>query len=179
MTATLHLRRRLPVPPWRAWQRHRTPGSSPTDLVLNSKWKAGPMGDAEGPFMISLTQFTTTHLTDIPDIWRASERLGNQLARIDGAVGVLTYIRPGRRQVGSLSIWAEERGLSAFMKLPYHVEIMQKYKTRGLPIRSAKWWAGEFRIGPALMESLRMLDSHPEKRRVNGTRDGGPAASPR
>ncbi|MEV5652451.1 hypothetical protein AB0L57_29740 [Nocardia sp. NPDC052254] len=173
MAPTLDLRRRLPAPPWRVWQRHRMPGSSPVDLVLNSDWKPGPARDAEGPFMISLTQFTTTHIADIPDIWRASERLGNQLAQIEGAVGVLTYIRPMRRQVGSLSIWTDQRGLSKFIGLPYHVEIMRKYKTRGLPIRSATWWTGEYRIGPALMESLRMLDSDPG-RRVSGA----PAPSP-
>ncbi|WP_227980122.1 hypothetical protein [Nocardia spumae] len=178
MAPTFPPRRRLPALPWQAWRRYRTPGSPLADLVLNSAWKAGPMAEAGGPFMISLTQFTTTHIADVPDIWRASERLGDQLAQIDGAVGVLTYIRPWRRQVGSLSIWADERGLSTFIGLPYHVEIMRKYKTRGLPIRSAKWWAGEFRIGAAMMASLRMLDSHPG-RRVTGAPGEGPVVSPR
>ncbi|MFQ6392818.1 hypothetical protein ACLMAJ_05155 [Nocardia sp. KC 131] len=116
--------------------------------------------------MISMTQYTTSQVTDIPAIWRASERLGDQLAQIDGAVGVLTYIRPARRQVGSLSIWADDRGLAKFMGLPYHVEIMKKYRPRGLPIRSAKWWSDEFGIGAAMMESMRMLDSSEERRVV-------------
>lgn len=116
--------------------------------------------------MISMTQYTTTQVTDVPAIWRASERLGDQLAMIDGAVGVLTYFRPAHRQVGSLSIWADDRGLAKFMGLPYHVEIMRKYRPRGLPIRSAKWWTEEFRIGVALMEGLQLLDDHDERRVV-------------
>ncbi|MEV6428138.1 hypothetical protein [Nocardia sp. NPDC051463] len=152
--------------PWQTWRRHRAPGSSLADLVLNSKWKSGTAARAGGPFMISMTQYTTTRATDIPAIWRASERLGDQLAMIDGAVGVLTYFRPARRQVGSLSIWADDRGLAKFMGLPYHVEIMRKYRPRGLPIRSAKWWTEEFRIGAAMMEGLQLLDDHDERRVV-------------
>ncbi|MGW0246815.1 hypothetical protein ACWDYH_09275 [Nocardia goodfellowii] len=113
-----------------------------------------------------MTQYTTKHVTDIPAIWRASERLGDQLALIEGAVGVLTYFRPVRRQVGSLSIWADDKGLAEFMSLPEHVQIMRTYRPRGLPIRSAQWWSEELDVGAALLESLRMLDTNPDRRRV-------------
>lgn len=116
--------------------------------------------------MISMTQYTTRHARDIPAIWRASEELGDQLARIEGAVGVLTYFRPVRRQVGSLSIWVDGKGLAEFMGLPDHVRIMRKYRPRGLPIRSAKWWADDLDVGAAMMASLRLLDTDPERRVV-------------
>ena len=152
--------------PWHIWGRHRAPGSPLADLFINGKWKQGS-GAREGRVMVSMTQFTTTHLADLPGIWSASERLGEELARIEGAVGVLTYFRPARRQVGSLSIWSEDRGLSTFVGLPYHVDIMKKYRTRGLPIRSAKWWADDVRIATAMMEGLHMLDNSPLRRVVH------------
>lgn len=155
------------------WTHHRASGRALPALVINSGWQRGPASDANGPFMISLTQYTPGHLTDVPDIWRASERLGDQLAEIDGAVGVMTYIQPGRRHVGSLSMWADDKGLTAFIKLPYHLEIMNKYSSRGLPIRSARWWTDErLPIHAALNESLRMLDSNGERRRVVGPKPG-------
>ncbi|RMI34948.1 hypothetical protein EBN03_00880 [Nocardia stercoris] len=136
------------------------------DLVVCSPWKAGPAAGAVGPFMFSVTQFTPAHLGDVGDIWRAAERLGDQLIEIDCAVGVLTYVQPGRRRVGSLSVWADDAGLGRFVRLPDHVEIMNRYRSRGLPARSAKWWAAELRVRAALDEGLRMLDGEPDRRRV-------------
>ncbi|WP_194814895.1 hypothetical protein [Nocardia sp. XZ_19_385] len=156
--------------PWQTWWRRRAAGSPLADLVLNSGWKPGRAIPAGGPLMISMTQYTIKHPTDIPAIWRASERLGDQLAQIEGAVGVLTYFRPARRQVGSLSIWADDKGLAEFMSLPDHVQIMRRYRPRGLPIRSAQWWSEELDIGAALMESLRMLDTDQDRRRVRAHR---------
>ena len=150
------------------WAHHRDSGRSLSALVINSRWKRGPASNSGGPFMVSLTQYTPRHLTDVADIWRASEKLGDQLAEIDGAVGVMTYVQPGRRHVGSLSIWADDNGLTQFIKLPYHLEIMDKYRPRGLPIRSAKWWTSEFRVHAALNHSLQMLDTENERRRVVG-----------
>lgn len=150
----------------RTWRHHRASGLPLVDLVLKSRWRSGPAAQDEGPFMISVTQYIPKRIADLPDIWRASESLGDQLAKIDGAVGIMTYMQPGRRHIGSISIWADDKGLAKFMSLPYHVEIMHKYRPRGLPIRSAKWWSDEFRIGTALIEGLQMLDSHQERRVV-------------
>jgi hypothetical protein len=161
---------------WRLWKQHRRSGMPLFDLVISSRWKPGPAAGAKGPFMISVTQYTPGHLSDVLDIWRASEALGDELVEIDGAVGVMTYAQPGRRHVGSISIWTDDKGLGKFIRLPYHVEIMNKYRPRGLPIRSAKWWADDFRISQALTESLRMLDDQPDRRRVNRPKPG-PSAS--
>ncbi len=115
--------------------------------------------------MISFTQYTPKRISDVPDIWRAGDRLGDELAEIGGAVGVMTYLQPVRRHIGSLSVWTEEHGLLAtFMGLPYHVEIMRKYRPRGLPLRSAKWWSDDFQVGPAMAEGQRLLDEHRERR---------------
>jgi len=114
--------------------------------------------------MVSFTQFTPKRVADVLDIWRAGDRLGDQLAKIGGAVGVMGYLQPGRRHVGSLSVWTEEQGLAMFMGLPYHVEIMRKYRPRGLPLRSAKWWSDDFQVGPAMAEGQRLLDEHRERR---------------
>ncbi|MEV0075595.1 hypothetical protein AB0H58_04205 [Nocardia neocaledoniensis] len=116
--------------------------------------------------MISVTQYTPTRLTDLPDIWWAAESLGDQLVQIDGAVGVMTYLRPGRRHLGSMSIWTDDRGLKEFIKLPDHVEIMRKYRPRGLPLRSVTWWSGELQIDAAITEGLRILDNDGRQRVV-------------
>ncbi|MFD4444548.1 hypothetical protein ACFWPK_32695 [Nocardia sp. NPDC058519] len=155
--------------PWlllQSWRRHLTSGSPAVDFTFGLGWKQGPHAHAEGPFMISVTQYTPTRLTDLPDIWLAAESLGDQLIQIDGAVGVMTYLRPGRRHLGSMSIWADDRGLKDFIKLPDHVEIMRKYRPRGLPLRSATWWSDELEVSAAVTEGLRILDNDQQQRVV-------------
>jgi hypothetical protein len=122
------------------------------DLSLRRRWKAGPAADAPGPFLFSFTQFTPHRVRDLPAIWLAAERLSGELVEIEGACGVLVYFRPGRRSVGSLSAWTGEAALARFVSLPYHREIMRRYRPRGLPLRSAKWWAEELRVDSALRE---------------------------
>ncbi|MEV0063261.1 hypothetical protein [Nocardia sp. NPDC050718] len=155
----------------RSGRRHLTTGAPAADFTLGSAWKSGPRDSAHGPYLISVTQYTPRRLTDIPDIWLAAESLGDQLAKIDGAVGVMTYLRPARRQVGSLSIWTDDTGLRRFVSLPDHVEIMRKYRPRGLPLRTATWWTAELRIDAAIGEGLRLLDTD-RRRRI------GPAVQP-
>lgn len=155
--------------PWlllQSWRRHLTAGSSPADFTLGLGWKKGPHAGTTGPFMISVTQYTPKRLSDLPDIWLAAESLGDQLVQLDGAVGVMTYLRPGRRHLGSMSIWTDDRGLKEFVKLPDHIEIMRKYRPRGLPLRSATWWTDTPEIDAAITEGLRILDNDPQRRVV-------------
>ncbi len=121
--------------------------------------------------MFSLTEFTPTKVTDVLPIWLAGTGLARQLIRIDEAVGITTYIRPARHgQVGSLSVWTDPKGLDAFMTLPDHIEIMNKYRSRGLPVRSATWWSDRVDPDAAVLEGLRLLDTN-DTQRVNTPRE--------
>ncbi|APE33584.1 hypothetical protein BOX37_05930 [Nocardia mangyaensis] len=153
----------------RSWQQHRTSRAPLASLVLQTVWKPGPAAQDGGPFLISLTQFTPRWITDMLTIWRTADELGDQLRQIGGAVGVMTYVQPGRRRLGSMSVWADEEGLAQFMALPDHVETMHRYRSRGLPLRSAKWWSEDFQIGSALTEGLRLLERHQERRVIVAT----------
>jgi hypothetical protein len=136
------------------------------DFRLLATWKDGPMINEAGPFMISLTQYTPHRLSDLFNIWQTADFLGDELAGMDDAYGVVTYFQPGRRRVGSLSVWTEESGLGAFVRLPYHREIMRKYRPRGLPLRSAKWWSEKFNLSAAMVEGQNLLDTSQDRRVV-------------
>jgi hypothetical protein len=146
-------------------RRHRAAGARPADFALGMGWRPGSARNALGPFMFSLTQFSPSRITDVPAIWFAATSLATQLVRLDAAVGVTTYVRPARaRQLGSLSVWTDPSGLEAFMTLPDHIEIMNKYRSRGLPVRSATWWADDLDPDAAVLHGLQLLDSHDTQR---------------
>lgn len=155
--------------PWligRSLREHRASGSRLRDIRLLATLKTREPAGRDGPLMISLTQYTPHHLRDLAGIWQAADRLGDQLVEIDGAYGVVTYLQPGQRRVGSLSVWTKEAGLAQFVGLPYHREIMARYRDRGLPLRSAKWWSQELHLGPAMAEGQRLLEGSVDRRVV-------------
>jgi hypothetical protein len=136
------------------------------DFRLRATWKSGPSAGLQGPLLLSLTQYTPHRMTDLPDIWCIADSLGDELVRLDGAYGVVTYFQPSWRRVGSLSAWGDEEALAAFVALPSHREVMRKYRPRGLPLRSASWWIDELRVGAALVKGQELLDRDPGRRVV-------------
>lgn len=143
---------------------HVASGSAARDFCLRATWKKGPAFDAIGPFMVSFTQFTPHRITDFLDIWRIGDLLGDQLVGIDSAYGVVNYFQPARRRVGSLSVWTEESGLADFVGLPHHREIMRRYRPRGLPLRSARWWTEKLDFRQAIAHGQHLLNTSQERR---------------
>lgn len=118
------------------------------DLTVRTRWRSGPASASPGPFFISYTEFTPSHPADVVGIYIAARRLMAESAELEGAVGLTTYWRLRRWQGGSLSVWERPEALRGFVGLPFHVEIMRKYRTRGT-VRSAGWWSDSFDLGRA------------------------------
>jgi hypothetical protein len=108
--------------------------------ILRSQWKAGPAADADGPVLVSVTDFTAKRPLDLPGIARAGYRLRRAWPELEGAVGMWLWTSPLERRTGSVSVWSDETALRGFVKWPLHVEIMQKYRRRG-SIRATTWTA--------------------------------------
>jgi hypothetical protein len=127
------------------------------DLRLRTTWKRCPAADSAGPLLISYTEFTLHTMRDLPAIYFAAERLRRECAELDGAVGVTTYWQVFRRRAGSVSAWEDETALRRFVSLPFHVEVMRRYRNRGR-LRAIDWEAGSFDLGAAFVEGQRALD---------------------
>jgi hypothetical protein len=96
-------------------------------------------------------------MRDLPAIHFAAERLRRECAELDGAVGVTTWWRVFKRRAGSVSVWEDEAALQRFVSLPFHVEIMRRYRDRG-SLRAFDWEAEFFDLGAAFVEGQRALD---------------------
>jgi hypothetical protein len=133
------------------------------DTRVRTTWKRGPAAGLHGPLLISLTVFTPNTLRDVPQVYLAAERLRAACKELEGAVGVATYWQPFRRRGGSLSAWTDEAALRCFIALPYHREIMRRYRTRG-SVRAIRWHADAFALATAFRDGLQALDApvHPQ-----------------
>lgn len=127
------------------------------DLRLRRGWRDGPAGGCPGPFLVSYTEFTPHTMRDVPAIWVAAERLRRACAELEGAVGLSIYWQLFRRRGGSLSVWESESALRRFVSLPFHVEIMRRYRERGT-LRATSWQADSFTLSSAMREGQRALD---------------------
>lgn len=112
----------------------------------------GPEASTDGPVVVSLTKFTARRFRDLPAIARDGLALTRGWWAMPGAIGVILYFDPARRQGGSLSVWTSETHLRRFVALPRHVEIMRHYRER-MSIRSAMWQAEQFNVQEAWAES--------------------------
>jgi len=90
--------------------------------------------------VVSLTEFTARRHRDLPGIARAGVGLSRGWWAMPGAIGVVLYVDPARRQGGSLSIWTSEADLRRFVGLPRHIAIMRAYRD-WVTVRAATWTA--------------------------------------
>jgi hypothetical protein len=127
------------------------------DFRVRTTWKRGPAAESDGPFLISYTEFTPHAMRDVPAIYFAAERLRSACAELEGAVGVTTYWQLFRRRIGSVSVWESEAALRGFVSLPYHLEIMRRYRSRGT-LRAISWQADSFNLRAAFDQGQRTLD---------------------
>jgi len=141
-----------------AVREHLASGASPLDFRLHNAWQRGRSADQSGPVLISFTEYRPHVVLDLFDINREGNILADMLVDIDGAVGVMTYLQPRWLRGGSLSVWRTEEAMRKFIRLPYHVEIMKAYRSRGV-LRATRWWADGFAIGKALAEGQSRVEA--------------------
>lgn len=127
------------------------------DFTVRTTWKRGPAAESAGPFLVSYTEFTPRTMRDLPAIYFAAERLRSACTELEGAVGVTTYWQLFRRRGGSVSVWEDETALRRFVSLPFHIEIMRKYRHRG-SLRAVDWQSEAFGLRAAFGEGRRALD---------------------
>jgi hypothetical protein len=127
------------------------------DFRVRTTWKRGPAADSAGPLLVSYTEFTPDTMRDLPAIYFAAERLRNACTELEGAVGLTTYWQPFRRRGGSVSAWKNEAALRRFVALPFHLEIMRRYRSRG-SLRAVEWQVESFDLHAAFGEGQRALD---------------------
>lgn len=125
-------------------------------LRVRTSWRAGPAAGSQGPFFISYTEFTPDNAADVAAIYLAARRLMAECAELEGAVGLLTYWRLHQWKGGSLSVWESPEALRGFVGLPFHVEIMRKYRARGT-VRSIEWWSQSLDLAQGLAHGQRAV----------------------
>jgi hypothetical protein len=127
------------------------------DLRVRTTWKRGPATGSDGAVLISYTEFTPDTLRDLPQIYFIAERLRKACMELEGAIGVTTYWQFFKGRAGSVSAWTDEAALRQFVSLPYHLEIMRRYRSRG-SLRAIEWRANSFDLRRAFREGQRSLD---------------------
>lgn len=119
-------------------------------------WKTGSAPALDGPVLVSFTRYRYDSFGDLPAIALAALRMRRWWADLDGALGVSLYVNPLGRTTGALSLWRDEAALQGFVRRPFHIEIMRRYRTRG-SLHSTTWWVEHFDRRAAYEEGRRRL----------------------
>lgn len=103
----------------------------------------GPVNPLDQPVVVSVTEFSADHRRDLPGVLLKGLRMRLGWYAMPGAVGLWLWSLPAKAIGGSISVWQTEDDLERFIGLPHHVDIMQRYGSRGT-VRSTKWSADTF-----------------------------------
>ena len=79
----------------------------------------------------------------MPRVVMAGMRLRRGWSRRSGAVGLWTWVQPGGRRVGSVSVWESEADLERFVSSPEHLAIMRDFRVR-MSGSTTAWHTPEF-----------------------------------
>lgn len=110
---------------------------------LLTPWMAGPVDPRDAPVVVSGTEFLAHRRRELPGVALKGLHMRMGWYAMPGAVGMWLWSLPARSRGGSISVWAGEDDLERFVALPHHVEIMQRYRSRGT-VRSTMWNAETF-----------------------------------
>jgi hypothetical protein len=124
---------------------------------LRTPWKRGSAADWTGTLLVSYTEFTWKTPFDVPGIYLAAERLRRECAGLDGAVGVSLHWQPLRGRGGSVSAWTDEAALRRFVSLPFHLEVVRRYRDRGA-LRATTWEVDSLDVSAAFAHGQGVLD---------------------
>src|SRR3954447_4289463 len=113
------------------------------DAPLLTTCAAGPEAGAEGPVVVSVTDFAVARWRDVPGVTVTGLRLRLGWYAMPGAVGLWLWSLPARRRSGSISVWTGEDELHRFVRLPEHVAVMRRNRERG-ELRSTTWRAENY-----------------------------------
>ncbi|MFF4618858.1 hypothetical protein [Nonomuraea jabiensis] len=79
--------------------------------MLRSRWTPGPAAGATGSVLVSVTDFRTGRLRDLPGVYQAGLTLRRAWPDLPGAVGMWLWTQPLEGRCGSVSIWQDEGSL--------------------------------------------------------------------
>jgi hypothetical protein len=125
-------------------------------VLRQALWTPGPEESSEGPFVISLTDYTAHRWRDVPGVTLSGLRLSRAWPTMRGAVGLWLWSDLPRRRSGSISIWTSENDLRRFVRWPVHLAIVHKYRPRGT-VKASSWEAERFVKADVLREARRRL----------------------
>jgi hypothetical protein len=118
-------------------------------------WRPGPAG-GRGPVLVSVTDFTCAHASDLPKVYRAGLALRRAWPGLEGAVGLWLWTKPLQLRSGSVSVWESAEDLHRFVAWPPHVAIMRRFRDRGA-IRADTWTADGFDPAETWTRAARLL----------------------
>ena len=90
-------------------------------------------------YLVMASYLPLTRLTSTVRFFRAVSVIRKQLADADGLVGYALRAKPLARDYWTLSIWADDSALHAFMRTPPHVGVMSSLKPLMGPTKFVRW----------------------------------------
>ena len=120
-------------------------------LVLLTPWQAGPAA-APDDTLVSFTDFRVRRFRDLVPVVKTAREIYRQWERRPGSLGLVLWVRPLKRRLGSLSAWDSEASLKAWINSADHAQAVRANRPHMRNVASATWTAKRFDLDEAWHE---------------------------
>jgi hypothetical protein len=95
-------------------------------VLRRTPWKAGPVTEAKGSVLVSLTDFQIDGYRDLLRVVRTALEIQRGWGGREGSLGLALWVQPLRRRLGSLSAWEGEADYHRWV--PEHMTVVRRHR---------------------------------------------------
>ena len=120
-------------------------------------WTAGGEMEPGGTYLVMASHLPLRSLTSTPRFLRAVTAMRKQLSSAEGLVGYTLRAKPLARDYWTLSVWADDSALLAFVRTAPHVRLMGSLRPYMGATKFVRWEIGASDGRPSWAGALERL----------------------
>lgn len=124
---------------------------------MRSPWKKIRDVEPDTEYLVLASAIPTKSLRSTWRMFRGASAVRRQLSATDGIVGFSLLARPLRKQYATLSVWADQAALDAFVHTTPHSELMGALAAEMGPTKFERWTITGSHGRPRWTEALERL----------------------
>lgn len=124
---------------------------------MRSPWKTIRDVEPDAEYLVLASAIPTKSLRSTWRMFRGASAVRRQLSATDGIIGFSLLARPLRKQYATLSVWADQAALDAFIQANPHRELMGALAADMGPTKFERWTITGSQGRPHWSEAMRLL----------------------
>lgn len=125
---------------------------------MKSPWKSISALQPDREYLVLASSIPPVSRSSTRRLFQGASAVRKQLTGAEGVVGFSLLARPLRKQYATLSVWVDERSLTAFAHATPHEDLMARLAPEMAPTKFVRWTITGSDGLPSWRDALQRLD---------------------